>query len=349
MEKYRQFADETTGVHPFVPVWVNHRISTVGLISNVVMGPVAILRLVLLSVPLLLLWIAFLLTSLIPVGAVRQPLRRLLYGSFCRLALVLLGYLHIPEAQADFRRLRIRPPSREYSRGPLGHAGHGSLVLCNFTSVVDVVYLTRRVAPLFAVAHGDGSISLLSPLSMMQRSLKFVGPMTGKGQYPHLAAACDAALASSLGPVVFFPEGGKSNGTCVLEWDAKAMAPKDKKGAEALGEILKKRTWLAGIAHPRQGAYSGPHTVFGGAFHLFLLSLRVYNYMKVDVVAPADVGGSLKDKEGLQDMGAQCRTLIGRAMGGTLVATTASRALEFEKYWRETYKKKRYVQKKKGA
>ncbi|PHJ23520.1 transmembrane protein [Cystoisospora suis] len=125
MEKYRVFGDESTGVHPFIPLscmkaqltpqasslLVRLLTSTLSLILSALLFLLAILRLLLLSFAAL--WTAVVQQVLIvfaPFSRLYWYLSLWLLAFPKRLALYSLGVFRLEEQRADFRRLKIRAP-----------------------------------------------------------------------------------------------------------------------------------------------------------------------------------------------------------------------------------------------
>eukprot|EP00920_Eleutheroschizon_duboscqi_P016353 GHVT01038659.1.p1 GENE.GHVT01038659.1~~GHVT01038659.1.p1 ORF type:complete len:206 (+),score=32.74 GHVT01038659.1:383-1000(+) len=185
MEKYRTFADATTGIHPFMPVWAGagrslstrswarRGLSGVGWGLRVVFGgALAGARLLLLLVcvaPLLLL--AALAEVVVPFALLRRTACAAAEAAAARLALFILGFVLLREQPADCRRVKIRCPTNldRFQKLPPPSLAGGGVVLCNLTSFVEILYAAARLTrPTFAVAHSDGSFSRLSFLKTIQ-------------------------------------------------------------------------------------------------------------------------------------------------------------------------------------
>ncbi|CDJ35598.1 uncharacterized protein EMH_0005910 [Eimeria mitis] len=124
--------------------------------------------------------------------------------------------------------------------------------------------------------------------------------LPGRGQFASLSALLASLERSSsfIPPLVLFPEGQKSNGSCLLQWDAKGLDP-------AAFARLKGRVALLGCmytqhqgkgqaaAAPRKGwrrpTYTAPHTVNSPLRHLLLLLFQPRQRLRCIWVPPEDV------------------------------------------------------------
>eukprot|EP00386_Alphamonas_edax_P010081 GDKI01032829.1.p1 GENE.GDKI01032829.1~~GDKI01032829.1.p1 ORF type:complete len:335 (-),score=77.33 GDKI01032829.1:189-1193(-) len=329
MEKYRQYADHGTGVHPFIPAWSNYKPSFITqALKFIVMFPVSILRYTLFGVTLLSLFLAYLLTSLIPIPPVKRLLRRLLYGALCRTALLLLGFFSAKELPVDHRRLKLRQPLKEQHGSALKHCTNGTLVVCNYTSPCDVLYLAGRLAPTFAVVHEDGTLSAVGVFGALGHALGFK-LKEGTGNFKTITSLCHSAKQHGWGPVVYFPEGCKSNGSCVLAFKQ-----------ECWGEGFPEDVCVVGVVYGRTGAYTPHHTVNSGWWHLYRMCYEPYHTLTLTAVGPSDVTPTIKGKPATEQSDT-VRNLLSRVCGNLpLVNSTAEQLAEFEAYWRNTQGKK---------
>ncbi|CDI74836.1 hypothetical protein, conserved [Eimeria praecox] len=156
-----------------------------------------------------------------------------------------------------------------------------------------------RLCPIFLGLHTDGSLSILSFWSAIKYSLSFE-LLPGRGQFHSLSALLVSLEGSRsfIPPLVLFPEGQKSNGCCLLQWDAKSLDP-------AAFARLKGRVALLGCMHTpdigngqaaaaaRKGwrgpTYTAPHTVNSPLRHLLLLLLQPSQNLRCIWVPPEDV------------------------------------------------------------
>eukprot|EP00920_Eleutheroschizon_duboscqi_P016358 GHVT01038665.1.p1 GENE.GHVT01038665.1~~GHVT01038665.1.p1 ORF type:complete len:294 (+),score=49.02 GHVT01038665.1:383-1264(+) len=244
MEKYRTFADATTGIHPFMPVWAGagrslstrswarRGLSGVGWGLRVVFGgALAGARLLLLLVcvaPLLLL--AALAEVVVPFALLRRTACAAAEAAAARLALFILGFVLLREQPADCRRVKIRCPTNldRFQKLPPPSLAGGGVVLCNLTSFVEILYAAARLTrPTFAVAHSDGSFSRLSFLKTIQFASN-MKPLAGRGAYTSLVSLLAGSAAARFDSVVIYPEGMKSNGRCILSWKVEGLVREPK-------------------------------------------------------------------------------------------------------------------------
>ncbi|CEM02495.1 unnamed protein product [Vitrella brassicaformis CCMP3155] len=342
MEKYRQFADPGTGVNPFVPTWTHYKPSRVAkALKLLIASPIAILRLANLLVLALLVALSSAVVYLVPIGVLQYWLGWLVISSGCSVAMRMVGLFWISETAADHRRLKLRPPKDE---GPppfsLPRATHGTLVLANHTSFIDVLYLTMRINPSYAITHADDTLSLVGCFTALRWAMA-THHSAKSGPYTSVKDVCEAARRRGYGPVVLFPEGGRSNGTVVLPWRTKVF---DRCG----DDWLAKDTMLVCLEYPKQptlfSAYTPPHTVNSPLWHTVRLCLQLYHSLSVTAVSREDVSTALANRP-LVEQTELLRTLSVRMLvGGTAVEVPASTLPAFVEYWNST-QKRQYVKK----
>ncbi|KAL8274280.1 hypothetical protein Esti_001791 [Eimeria stiedai] len=397
MEKYRVFADETTGCNPFVPTYYSQKqlhgsrsqSSLAGCLMCLmycVSLPLRLLLLLLAAARLLLLLAVLLLSGLVvllllPVRflpSVHWRLQRLLLSFPIRVAFFALGFTRIIEENAGkppskkrmhYRRLRTRPPSRRppapYSsflrlttEGPrdggpprlslpsrsFGAPSRTPVCFASFTSFAEPLYLQMRLNPLFVGLHADGTLSLLGFWGALKHSFTFeLAP--GRGRYSSLSAlllSLEGSSSSSsrsssskrfIPPVVVFPEGQKSNGCCLLQWDQKAADPaaiQGLRGKIALVGCLytsDARNPMAAAASKgwREPAYTPPHTYacIASSEPFFFVCGEPRQCMRCIWVSPEDVCTSQQQQRQQQGDELQClRTIFLRAEDASLRLST---------------------------
>eukprot|EP00922_Rhytidocystis_sp_ex-Travisia-forbesii_P061199 GHVS01090738.1.p1 GENE.GHVS01090738.1~~GHVS01090738.1.p1 ORF type:complete len:381 (+),score=46.38 GHVS01090738.1:299-1441(+) len=370
MEKYSQFADSTTGINPFVPLWDNFKKpkSSTGIVWRLIIRymlktPLAICRLCLATVPMLLLYITAHTTRWIFIRCVRRKIQGVVYYICCRWLLLLLGFWHIDAAHADHRRLKIRAPptttpssssststssSSLLSSATKSTDGSEILILANQTSFVEIIYFIMKINPTFVITHKDGTLSPVNWQTALTYSLtNNTQPPRNHhvvaGGFTSLLDLCDYVEEEGRGPLVLFPEGGKTNGVGVIQWRCEAW---DEKAAG----ILESQCVVVGFAYEGTGgeevkqAYTPPHTVYGCWQHLFFLCSEWNHRLQVrwigrDSVSRALQGSDDKDEaiELLRNI--MCR-LLPRAI--SLDSVSSKTLTAFSDYWNGTYNKVKY-------
>ncbi|PFH34674.1 hypothetical protein BESB_067070 [Besnoitia besnoiti] len=404
MEKYRVFSDESTGVHPFIPVaYMKAQLSppsslAVRVCSLSVSLVAFVCKTILVGARLLLLFFSAFLAALtqqfllifLPFPYMHWLLSLWLMALPARLALFALGVWNVDEQAADFRRLKIRAPPPNapspwsaflslpaapvVSFRPVGVSSSDAkkirscrVCLASFTGLVEPLYLAYRLAPRFALVHEHGGFSFCSIWDFLKFSLQFrLAP--GQGTYRTLSALLLAHEKSSTAcmPVVIFPEGQKSNGTCILQWTAAAGVAggdgrNDTAGFDAAAlQLLDGRvaevgciyTAIAGAGtgkEPRAAVpYGPPHTVHPPMHHLRLLLSTARHGVAFVWAAPSAVQASVQQQ--LQSLGgagasasasqilSSLREVMTRMLPGlTAVKSKGGKDLcKFNEYWEKT-------------
>jgi len=332
MEKYRQFGDGGTGVHPFVPVWSSYRSSLVLRLVKVLFLPIALARLLLFAVAVLWLLIAEVLCMLIPVGFVRRPIYRILTYVGCFFALLSLGIVSSSDELADYRRLKIAQPKT--SGAKVFDARRGALVFVNHQSLIDVLLLGLKVSPIFVFAASDGTPVEYSLVGALRRAVscqKEIAPAKSSGSLRDIHERAKSAWQQ----VVVFPEGGRTTGNFVLPWKARTFDGLAPAGKESFGVDIA----LLSIQYSKTGAYTPHHTVGTGLQHLFWLCLQLPHTAKTVWLPTTDVAGALKGKP-IADQATFLRTILVRMIKDAVeVEVGYDTFLEFIPFYRDAQKK----------
>lgn len=335
MEKYRQFGDGGTGVHPFTPAWSSHRTPLVLRLVKVLFVPVALLRLLLFTVAVLWLCIAEVVGMLIPLGILRYPIYRVLSKVGCTVALLALGVFSFSDELADHRRLKLAPPKGPESK--VFDARSGALVFVNHQGLTDVLLLGLKMSPVFVFPASDGTpvkFNLVGALVRAMSCKKEVAPAQSASSLSEIAAKAKAAWQQ----VAVFPEGSRTIGNCVLACKAKTFADVKDFSAD---------TALLSIQYTKTGAYTPHHTVGSGLWHLFWLCMSLPHTAKTVWLPSRDVTSALKGKP-VEEQTALLRTILVRMIKDAVeVAVTADTHLEFMAFWNDA-QSKGYTQKKKN-
>ncbi|CAD7935379.1 unnamed protein product [Amoebophrya sp. A25] len=239
MEKYRQFADATKGVNPFVPVWSNRRLTLLQRLMKLLVcgGFLVPVRAALFVVGFALLFLASIILSLLScVPAVHDIFATLLLPIPCRICLLASGFFWVNYGEeTDARRLKLATPDKKNgSKTTLG-ATHGWLLFTNFQGPVDVLYYgmlgynsfvftnpktlrfeaTRTLITSFfrAIEVGDVLVGAAGDDEKKQGARNSSGNASSTG-----SAVVEELPVDGLDGrrTVVFAEGGKTNGTCVL-------------------------------------------------------------------------------------------------------------------------------------
>lgn len=326
-------------MNPFVPVWSHHKSSlAVKAVKVLVLLPVAFLRLVLFALALVWLALTELLCALIPLGIIRYPLYRALTYPGCGLALFAVGLMPLGDALADHRRLKIAPPKVGGARAC--SASHGTIVLVNHQGITDVLYLGMRVCPTFVFPASDGAPVKCSLLAALARASS-PRPAPAPQQPSTLAEIAERARSGWQGPVAVFPEGTRTNGSCVLAWKPRTF--------EGLASFEKPvGAALMSLTYSKTGAYTPHHTV-GTAFrHLCWLCLQPWHTVQSVWLPASDAAAAIKGKP-VPEQTALLRSVLTRMITGAVeVDVTADKHPEFMAYW-DASQRKGYTQQKKKA
>ncbi|KAI9639072.1 uncharacterized protein MKK02DRAFT_39348 [Dioszegia hungarica] len=256
MEKFSQWRDPATGINPFVPVRTSSSaLSTLLLPVGLVL---ALLRGVLLAGVVLLhvILVEGLCALFKPVPALYRPLSSLFTAITCRLALGCLGYFWINAETASAKRgaqgvaQAVREPKK------------GDLIVSNWTSYVEVLYLAFRYNPTFLLPifspappsstpltgrhTGTGSAQLSTTLPqppfLGYRPFTLFSMLRRTGCLPEVCSTPPVGMYKTLkearraeaGVVCLFPEGTTGNGRAVLRVSEGVLADGDVGSGEGV-------------------------------------------------------------------------------------------------------------------
>ncbi|KAI8642361.1 hypothetical protein BD408DRAFT_443562 [Parasitella parasitica] len=221
MEKYSRWRDAGTGIQPFLPPVPPRTDSslliTLSNVIHIIVGPIqGIIKLVLIGLVTLLyiLSVHVIGTLLTPAAPLKRIWSRLFSAICLRLVLFLSGFFHIKTETVSIRK----------SRGSKGvespNIKHGDVIVANWTSYIDIIYLASRFNPVFTQVFMDtkkikvvslweairlaGKIPESKPLS--QDSLFTVQELSLK------------AKKGNWGPIIVFAEGTTTNGRALLKF-----------------------------------------------------------------------------------------------------------------------------------
>lgn len=328
MEKYRQFGDAGTGVHPFTPIWSSYTTPLVLRLLKVLIVPIALLRLLLFGVALLWLGLTEVLCMLIPVAALKFPVYRVLTYVGCFLALLALGIASTSDELADYRRLKLAPSKT--SGATVFNGKRGTLIFANHQGLTDVLLLGLKVSPIFVIPASDGTPVQFSLLAALKRSVSCQQEVAPPNQTANLKEI-SAMAKSAWQQVVVFPEGSRTIGNAVLNWKPKTCEGMEPEKADAA---------LLSIVYSKTGSYSPNHTVGTGMKHLFWLCMEVKPQTVKTVWLPkSELTAALKGKSNEEQTGL-LRTLLVRMIPNCAeVAITADNHLDFMAFWDGAQKK----------
>jgi len=262
-------------VNPYPPLYKKQPNGALRYFSWIV-GPFLALARITLFVALLLLSVLLgvVLTLLSPIPVLGRLLRRLLEGLLARIMLLTLGVCW------------IETKDKKAGRGAGGRGATvdaGDIVLCNWTSYGDILYLTWAYSPLFLIPppQQDSTTG-----SFVVASKGFVGALLHSMGHQEISAdSCEpiaTALARAKGrgqPAVVFAEGVRTNGLCVLQMQPFIVGIPQFAG----------KTHLIALKHT-QHLGSLPFTAGSTLKHMFHVCRQLYCSMKVVYMNPGFVG-----------------------------------------------------------
>eukprot|EP00939_MAST-03C_sp_MAST-3C-sp1_P003333 g3333.t1 len=257
-EKFCKWDDKSTGINPFRDVRPPKISMCIRVLSNILGCFLALFRIPLFYVFVALLLLTNAVLSRVPGRILRRPLVRVNDALFARLALLVLGFVYVPSSYADLRRLRIMAASNRIRKSVYFGWGvsRGQVLLCNFSSFVQILFLAASFSPNFvAIVPGTDDavvLSLFEALTYMSGSITTIAHAKNKRCLPLnvllKSGTCD-------GPLIIFPEGrARTNNLGVLRFDP--VFGKDEDENDGRAESLVKRLHFVAFKFPKQQGFS---------------------------------------------------------------------------------------------
>ncbi|KAG0185301.1 hypothetical protein DFQ28_009568 [Apophysomyces sp. BC1034] len=240
MEKYSRWRDPGTGIQPFLPPVPPHTESglmqTLTNVIHYVAGPVqGILKLAVISVLALLYFILIqvLGTILSPLGLIGRMWCRLFSALVIRLVLFFSGFFYIKTETVSSRKSRGSSSAANKHDSTIQA---GDVIVANWTSYIDILYLAYRFRPVFTQVYP--ATKQLRPISTWEaiRLCTCVPSLTPenipKDQLYSVKELAQVAKSRYCRPVVVLPEGTTSNGRALLQFAPifKEYKPTDRNG-----------------------------------------------------------------------------------------------------------------------
>ncbi|KAK3811457.1 MAG: hypothetical protein J3R72DRAFT_463406 [Linnemannia gamsii] len=226
MEKFSRWRDQGTGIQPFlppVPANADHSpiqkvFTAVLMIIKPVTGIVKLILVGILSLAFVLLETVGLIFT--PVAPLHRLYHRLISTVFIRAILILLGFFWIKNETVTLRRGRSSGAGSRAQASSRRTTPSGELIVCNWSSYIDILYLAFRFDPVFTQMY---STTLTVRQITLWEALRQAGsypelsPPEGVETLPLLDFVKDMHKKGS-GPVVIFPEGTTTNNRAILKF-----------------------------------------------------------------------------------------------------------------------------------
>ncbi|EAR98330.1 acyltransferase (macronuclear) [Tetrahymena thermophila SB210] len=289
MEKYRRFADQFTGINPFLPVFLNKKKKASEIILKLLLGPI----LVLIRLPLILIFALLLVLyhsifiHLLVVNSFKRVVTLFNHLVCLRVILFLMGFYKF---KTSFKIL-----SKEGSnKSPPPKMNSGFIVLANHTSPVDYIYMTYLMSPIFSkqyISTKDSSQTkvLLSPLSFFQTikaafSLDYSIPVQGDDtelakhhdQKLKVISLIQSSFDEHKGPLCVFFEGAKTNGYGFLQAEESLI-----QDIAEVQEKYRREVVVFNLKYTDKSHFSPINTTRNPFLHFILLLTNFSNELKV--------------------------------------------------------------------
>ncbi|KAG9302321.1 hypothetical protein G9A89_008813 [Geosiphon pyriformis] len=352
MEKYSRWRDLGTGIQPFLPPipsrnrsnCVETLIKILGYLLKPILG---IIRILIVSLVAL---IFFILADLVGLTLVKvKPINRIFHFGLSfilvRVALFLMGFYWIRTENVSLRRGRGNITKNRGSSASL-QLNSGDLIVSNWTSYVDLLYLAFRYDPVFTQLYP--TTNTLRPISLWT-AIKLTG------SYPDMEPPSDLttysltqlvsfAKSNGWGPIVLFPEATTSNGRALLKFSDvfKEFSP----------PVQNVKILIMNMNYDYE-SFSPTYTAGNKLWHFVRLCSEFYNQLTVKYLVPEESLSSPSPspspytlpKIPIEDpIGHQILNIMGQMTRLRKTSLGASEKREFLEYYSE--RTSRYINKK---
>ncbi|KAG0234971.1 hypothetical protein BGX31_004396 [Mortierella sp. GBA43] len=152
-----------------------------------------------------------------PITPIHRIYHRFIFAILVRAILVLLGFFWIKHEVVSLKRGRSSGSKSTSSRKA---TTSGDLIVCNWSSYIDILYLAFRYDPVFTQIYSE---------TLTVRKVSFWEALRLSGSYPELSPPAGVETLPLLdfvkamhkkgtGPVVIFPEGTTTNNRAILKF-----------------------------------------------------------------------------------------------------------------------------------
>ncbi|KAI7895003.1 uncharacterized protein EV154DRAFT_496683 [Mucor mucedo] len=279
MEKYSRWRDAGTGIQPFLPPVPPRTDSsilvTLSNVIHIVVGPIqAIVKITLISIvsAVYFLFVPVFGALLTPIAPLKRLWTRVFSAILLRLVLFIAGFFHIKTETLSIRK------SRGSGRVESSSVKNGDVIVANWTSYIDVVYLASRFVPVFTQIYTESEkIKIISLWEAIRLAGKI--PESAPSSDDQVYTVQELSLKAKKGgwgPIVVFAEGTTTNGRALLKF---APIFKDYKVDQKDGQfqVMAFKYEYAGM--------SPTYTVGNQLFHFFKLCSQFHNTLIVKSLA----------------------------------------------------------------
>ncbi|KAF8980983.1 hypothetical protein BGZ46_003403 [Entomortierella lignicola] len=155
-----------------------------------------------------------------PVAPLHKLYHRLVSALFIRVILGLLGFFWIKHEVVTLKRGRSAGANKAQSSAGKRASSQGDLIVCNWSSYIDILYLAFRYDPVFTQIYPETltvrQVSMWQAL-LLSGDYPELSPPSGTETFP-LLEFVKTMHKNGSGPVVIFPEGTTTNNRAILKF-----------------------------------------------------------------------------------------------------------------------------------
>ncbi|KAH8741731.1 apicomplexan conserved protein [Cryptosporidium ryanae] len=343
MEKFRQFADESTGINPFIPIWGQKKSS---IFQKIIRIPVFAARLVFLLPSIMMYFLFTLLIEAVYFDHLRVILFSIFINGISRVILFVTGCIWIEESTEDVPLSDQNLSLKEEANGK--GATSRKIIFSNRQSFTDIlIYSSTLGDPEYMFVDKSGVKTVSNSLCGILYSMGFTNNIRVK-------SLRNGKLETkySIRPLVVFMEEANTNGSCMLAWNNTGKIA----DTSEMREVLTKNVETSVINYNLGSSIYGPQFTTGNLPLHIILMLSHITFYKVNlkwvskdylankinsnsIYLKKNEGISLREMQKLKSIENRL-TLIqevqGKTSGLPIVRNGLDEAISFIEYWEKT-------------
>ncbi|KAH8582697.1 apicomplexan conserved with 2 or more transmembrane domains [Cryptosporidium sp. chipmunk genotype I] len=348
MEKFRQFADESTGINPYIPIWGQTKTSILRKILGI---PIFISRSAILSICLAMFVVLSIIVELIYLDHLRIVFFSIFLNGLSRVILFCFGCIWISENLDKSVTLPLSTDKKKCRTR--------KVIYVNRQGFCDIFVCSSVLGDPEYLFMGDSGMYLASN-SLSALLFSIVGAKKNIRGISRISSASKLKpIYNSLRPLVVFMEEVNTNGTCILEWNKTEKIPDTSEMRDLFGENSESMVIQYNIA---RSLYGPQFTTGDFVSHLFNMLSKITHFkidlkivssevLKSRISRKSDGNGlgdknsniSLKDlqkKRRIDDLLSSIQNIQGKSSSLPIVTSGTEEAQGFIEYWEKTNKGK---------
>ncbi|TRY50309.1 Uncharacterized protein CTYZ_00000700 [Cryptosporidium tyzzeri] len=345
MEKFRQFADESTGINPYIPIWGQTKTS---ILRKIIGFPILITRSIILSICLIMFTIFSMVIELMYLEHLRIIFFSIFLNGLSRVILLCFGCIWISE-NLDKNTKSSSSNDEKKSKATrkviyVNRQGFCDIFVCS-TILGDPEYMFMDNSGIYLASNSF--YALLFSIGLKKN-------IRGGISFISSSNKLKSIYNNSLRPLIVFMEEVNTNGTCILEWTKMEKIPDTLE----MRDLFSENSESIVIQYKLERSLYGPQFTTGDFINHLINMLSKITHFKIDLRIISNQvmknrisrknddknsNISLKDlqkKRRIDDLLTNIQNIQGKSCNLPIVTSGAEEAQGFIEYWEKTNKGK---------